>query len=114
MRPKISIPRKTRTPTHLRLVGAVNYREKAVTRLVISGERATVENLERTSHPTVSFACQNDYESDFHFARVSRPICAAAALPPNRVSSGDSPFASASLTFAFLLHVSSAYHFTFA
>ena len=46
--------------------------------------------VERTSHTTVSFACQNDYESDFHFARVSRPICAAAALPPNRVSSGDS------------------------
>ena len=67
-----------------------------------------------SSHTTVSFACQNDYESDFHFARVLRPICAAAALPPNRVSSGDSPFASASLMFSFLLHVSSAYHFTFA
>ena len=62
----------------------------------LSGERATVENVERTSHTTVSFACQNDYESDFYFARVSRTICAAAALPPNRASSGNSPFASAS------------------
>ena len=44
-----------------------------------SGERATGENVERTSHTTVSFACQNEYESDFHCARVSRPICAAAA-----------------------------------
>ena len=79
-----------------------------------SGERATVENVERSSHTMQSFACQNDYESDFHFARVSRPICAAAALPPKRVFSGDSSFARASLTFVFLLNVSSAYNFTFA
>ena len=44
-----------------------------------SGERATVEKVERTSHTTVSFACENDYKSDFHFAAFH---ALSVQLPP--------------------------------